>query len=68
MSDAITRAPEFVVDVQHGPARIAEDRIDALVYQSFDQDLGAARLWYRRLAMQSRLRELVFAVVRSLVS
>jgi len=31
---------EGVVDVQHGPARVAEDELDALVDQGLDDDLG----------------------------
>ena len=41
MVKAVAHAAEFIVDVKNGSARIAEDRIDALIGQRAQQDLGA---------------------------
>jgi hypothetical protein len=43
VSDALARAPEFVVDVENSSARIAKNRIDALGYECLDEHLGACR-------------------------
>src|SRR6185503_8082915 len=46
--DAIARAPEFVVNVKHRPARIAEYCLDTFMDQSLDQHFRASRYTRRR--------------------
>src|SRR5258706_7447635 len=43
MRDSITHAPQFIIDVQHRAARIAEERIDAFMDEGFNQDRRASR-------------------------
>jgi hypothetical protein len=42
MRDAIASAPEFVVDVQDGAARIAEDGVDTFIGECLDEYFGAS--------------------------
>ena len=43
VSDAIARAPQLIVNVQHRAARITKDRIYAFMHEGLDQNLGPAR-------------------------
>jgi hypothetical protein len=43
MSDSIPGSPELVIDMQHGATGITENRINAFMDQSVDQNFGAAR-------------------------